>query len=84
MNKSHGGARQGAGKPVQFEKPMRRKEVMLDEETIKFYLEIGEGNLSKGIRQYWRSLTKHAPDARESGAKIVSSKSKRSVKPARG
>lgn len=31
-----------------------------------------------------RGLTKHAPDARESGAKIVKSKSKRSVKPARG
>ena len=28
--------------------------------------------------------TKHAPDARESGAKIVSSKSKGSAKPARG
>jgi len=30
------------------------------------------------------SLTKHAPDARESGAKIVKSKSKRSAKSARG
>jgi len=79
-----GGKREGAGKPAQFEKPMKRKEVMLDEETIAFYLEYGEGNLSKGIRQYWRSLTKHAPDARESGAKIVSSKSKRSAKSARG
>jgi len=28
--------------------------------------------------------TKHAPDARESGAKIISSKSKRSAKSARG
>ena len=84
MKKNHGGARQGAGKPAQFEKPMKRKEVMLDEETINFYLSFGEGNLSKGIRQYWRGLTKHAPDARESGAKIVSSKSKRSVKSARG
>ena len=33
----------------------------------------------------WSSVpTKHAPDARESGAKIVKSKTKRSVKPARG
>ena len=33
----------------------------------------------------WASVpTKHAPDARESGAKIVKSKSKRSVKSARG
>jgi hypothetical protein len=66
MKKKHGGARQGAGKPAQFEKPMKRKEVMLDEETINFYLVIGEGNLSKGIRQYWRGLTQPAPDAGES------------------
>jgi len=33
---------------------------------------------------YNRRPTKHAPDARESGAKIVSSKSKRSAKSARG
>ena len=63
MANNHGGARKGAGKPAQFEKPMKRKEVMLDEETIAFYLEYGEGNLSKGIRQYWRSLTKRVPDA---------------------
>lgn len=63
MSSKHGGARQGAGKPAQFEKPMKRKEVMLDDETIALYLEYGEGNLSKGIRQYWRSLTKRAADA---------------------
>ncbi len=63
-----GGKREGAGKPAQFEKPMKRKEVMLDEETIAFYLEYGEGNLSKGIRQYWRSLTKHAPDVAKAAA----------------
>ncbi len=74
MKKNHGGARQGAGKPVQFEKPMKRKEVMLDEETINFYLVIGEGNLSKGIRQYWRGLTKRAADERESARKIVTVK----------
>ena len=60
--KNHGGKRKGAGKPAQFEKPMNRKEVMLDEETINFYLAIGEGNLSKGIRKYWRGLTKRAGD----------------------
>ena len=40
------------------------------------------------ITLYWsihnRRPTKHAPDARESGAKNVSSKSKRSAKSARG
>jgi len=50
----HGGSRKGSGKKTEFEKPMKRKEVMLDEETINFYLAIGKGNLSKGIRQYWR------------------------------
>ena len=58
-----GGKREGAGRPAQFKKPMKRKEVMLDEKTIAFYLEYGEGNLSKGIRQYWRSLTPPPRDA---------------------
>ena len=40
-------------------------------------------------QQHWvfrreRGLTKHVPDARESGAKIVKSKTKRYVKSARG
>lgn len=74
MSSKHGGARKGAGKPAQFEKPMKRKEVMLDEETVNFYLAIGEGNLSKGIRQYWRSLTKPAPDAWKSAHKKAVSK----------
>lgn len=61
--KNHGGKRKGAGKHAQFEKPMKRKEVMLDEETIEFYKSIGNGNLSKGIREHWRGLTKREPDA---------------------
>ncbi len=62
MESKHGGARKGAGKPAQFDKPMKRREVTLDEETINFYLAIGKGNLSKGIRQYWRSLTQRVHD----------------------
>lgn len=58
----HGGARVGAGKPAQYDKPMLAVEVTLDEETIKFYKSIGNGNLSKGIREYWRGLTMLAPD----------------------
>lgn len=54
--KSHGGARNGAGKPAQFEKPMKRKEVMLPDEAIKFFLALGNGNLSAGVRVAWRSL----------------------------
>lgn len=72
MKKNHGGARQGAGKPAQFEKPMKRKEVMLDEETIEFYKSIGNGNLSKGIREHWRSLTKRAADWLDSSEKLAS------------
>ena len=55
--KSHGGKREGAGKPAQYNKPMRAVEVTLDEETIEFYKSIGNGNLSKGIREHWRGLT---------------------------
>jgi len=75
MNK-HGGSRKGSGKKTEFEKPMKRKEVMLDEETINFYLAIGEGNLSKGVRQHWRGLTQPAPDAWESAPKKAVSKPK--------
>lgn len=62
-------ATRGAGKPALYGKAMKRINVMLDEETIAFYTEHGKGNLSEGIRQHWRSLTKRAPDARKSGAK---------------
>jgi len=46
--------------------------------TITYYHEDGE------FCTFKPRLTKHAPDARESGAKIVKSKSKRSAKSARG
>lgn len=59
----YGGKRQGAGKPALYGKAMIRKNVMLDPETIAFYTKIGKGNLSEGIRQHWRSLTKRPPDA---------------------
>ena len=57
-----GGRREGAGKPALYGKAMKRINVMLDEETIAFYTEQGAGNLSEGIRQYWRSLTKREHD----------------------
>ena len=60
--KSHGGARKGAGKPAQFGKPMKGKEVMLPDEAIEFFLALGKGNLSAGVRQAWRSLTPRAAD----------------------
>ncbi len=55
-------ATRGAGKPALYGKAMKRINVTLDEETIKFYTEQGKGNLSKGIRQQWRSLTPRAAD----------------------
>jgi len=60
-----GGKREGAGKPALYGKAMKRINVMLDEKTIAFYTEHGEGNLSEGIRKYWRSLTQRAADAIE-------------------
>ena len=54
--------KKGAGKPAFFSKPMKRINVMLDEETIKFYTEQGKGNLSEGIRKHWRGLTSLALD----------------------
>lgn len=54
--------KKGAGKPAFFSKPMKRINVMLDEDTVKFYTEQGKGNLSKGIRENARGLTSRAPD----------------------
>jgi len=64
-----GGRRKGAGKPALYGKAMKRINVMLDEETIAFYTEHGEGNLSEGIRKHWRSLTKRAPDLKRAARK---------------
>jgi len=52
----HGGARAGSGKKTIYKKPMKATPIMLDEETIKFYKSYGKGNLSKGIRNYWRGV----------------------------
>lgn len=51
---NHGGKRKGAGKPAQFEKPMKRKQVMLPDEAIKFFTALGNGNFSAGVRKAWR------------------------------
>jgi hypothetical protein len=54
--------KKGVGKPTLYKKAMKRVNVMLDEETIKFYTEQGKGNLSEGIRKHWRGLTPLALD----------------------
>lgn len=57
-----GGKREGAGKPALYGKPMKRKEVMLPDEAIAFFVLLGEGNFSAGVQKAWRSLTQHALD----------------------
>jgi hypothetical protein len=54
--------KKGVGKPTLYKKAMKRVNVMLDEDTIKFYTEQGKGNLSEGIRKHWRGLTSLALD----------------------
>ena len=54
--------KKGVGKPTLYKKAMKRVNVMLDEDTVKFYTLQGKGNLSKGIRQHWRGLTPLALD----------------------
>ena len=48
--KQHGGPREGAGRKPIHRKPMQRYQVMLDRDTVKTLLKLGEGNLSAGIR----------------------------------
>ncbi len=55
----HGGARAGAGKHPIFDKALTRVNVSLDPATIEFYKFVGDGNLSKGIREYWRLQTQY-------------------------
>lgn len=57
---THGGARQGAGAKSQFEKPMARKQVMLDDTTVDAATRLGGGNLSAGLREAVR-LAAQAP-----------------------
>lgn len=49
QSNNHGGKREGAGKPALYGKPMKRYNVILDDETVKYLRALG-GNLSKGIR----------------------------------
>ena len=57
-SKQRGGKRDGAGaKPLHTE-PMRRVNVMLDEETIAKAELIGDGNLSAGLRRAVKRIRK--------------------------
>ena len=60
--KKHGGARRGAGKPALYGERMVRAEILIPQEAKDFFISLGEGNLSAGVRMAWRSLTKRAVD----------------------
>jgi hypothetical protein len=51
----HGGQRQGAGRPKQFE-ALQRKTVSLPAALIAELEQLGEGNLSAGIRRMYEKL----------------------------
>lgn len=61
--KKHGGARKGAGKPALYGERMVRAEILIPQEAKEFFISLGEGNLSAGVRMAWRSLTQRAADA---------------------
>lgn len=50
MKKTHGGKREGAKRPLFFDEPMKRYNVMLDKDTVAKLRKLGKGNLSEGIR----------------------------------
>lgn len=58
-----GGKREGAGKPALYGERMVRAEILIPQEAKEFFISIGEGNLSAGVRMAWRSLTRRAADA---------------------
>lgn len=58
----HGGKREGAGKPALYGERMVRAEILIPQEAKNFFISLGEGNLSAGVRLAWRSLTQRAPD----------------------
>lgn len=64
-----GGKREGAGKPALYGQRMVRAEILIPKEAKAFFLALGEGNLSAGIRKAWRSLTPFAADDGDSPVK---------------
>lgn len=52
----HGGSRKGAGRKPLTDAPMERKNVTLDAETIDVMKGLGDGDLSKGIREAAKRL----------------------------
>lgn len=59
--KAPGGFREGAGAKALFGAAMQRKQVLLDEASIKEAERLGDGNLSAGIREALRRSAGVAP-----------------------
>lgn len=64
----HGGKRKGAGKPALYGERMVRAEILMPQEAKEFFISLGEGNLSAGVRMAWRSLTQRRADYLKAGA----------------
>ena len=64
-----GGKREGAGKPTLYGERMVRAEILIPQEAKEFFVSLGEGNLSAGVRMAWRSLTPFAADGLTPSAK---------------
>jgi len=74
-----GGKREGAGKPALYGERMVRAEILIPQEAKEFFIALGEGNLSAGVRVAWQSLTKRAPDVATRAAQKGSISGKRSA-----
>lgn len=48
---TRGGARPGSGRKPKFGERMTRHQVILDPETVSTLTDLGDGNLSQGIRK---------------------------------
>lgn len=51
-DKKHGGFRRNSGRRTELiGEPMRRVQVMLDARTVELLAVLGDGNMSKGVRE---------------------------------
>ena len=51
-----GGPRVGSGRKPKFENPMKTTTVLLTQEQIAYFTEVGHGNLSEGIRRCYDTM----------------------------
>jgi len=51
-----GGLRANAKRPTFYDQAMKRKNLMLDQDTTAFYMAYADDNLSEGVRNLWREI----------------------------